>query len=249
MNQSTSTTGHLFQFNAAAGSRPAPVQPAARPAALIGSTLLILLITKIGLIFPMLSNAGTTLAVLAVWALSRQARRGWSDIGFRRPKSWPRTAALGAAVAVALQASALLITFPLLARFGIPTPDFSAYGAVKSSPLALIGWLVVSWTTAGFGEEIIWRGFLMPRIARLFGNRKAGWLIALLISSTLFGLIHYPQGITGVVMTGFAGFIYGLLFLSSGRNLWPAVIAHAMSDTIAFLLLCYGGPIIQAVGL
>lgn len=262
MSKQSSIPTQLIELNQAFDSKPIYVQTTMtirtrlgeqlnhNKTAILGSIVFVLLINRVvGFISPNLNALGTPLAMLAILTLSWLKKSGWSDIGFMQPKSWWKTAALGVGVAVSLQASALLITLPLLARLGIPTPDLSAYGTVKSNAFVLIGWLLVSWTTAGFGEEIIWRGFMMPQIARLFNNNWMGWVLGLLGSSVLFGLIHYPQGITGMVMTGFSGIIYGLLVLTSGHKLWPAIIAHGMTDTIAFLLLCYGGSIIQAVGL
>lgn len=216
--------------------------------AILVSTLLALLVGGIGLIAPVLNVAGIPLSLLVIWGLSRLKQTGWSELGFKRPASWGKTIALGAGVALFMQASAGLVIVPLLARLGAQTPDVSAYAEIEASLSMLLVYLVVSWTTAGFGEEIIWRGFVMPRIAYLFGDRKIGWVIGLIVSSILFGLIHYPQGITGMVMTGFIGFVFGVLFLSTGRNLWFSIIAHGLTDTIAFVLLFYAEPFRQMLG-
>jgi len=101
----------------------------------------------------------------------------------------------------------------------------------------LLGGLIISWTTAGFGEEVIWRGFMMKQSAHLFDENKAGWWVGLILSSILFCFIHAYQGTAGITYSSIAGFVYGLIVLKSGSNLWTAIIAHAVTDTIAFILI------------
>ena len=116
-------------------------------------------------------------------------------------------------------------------------PDYSSYEEAMTL-WKLLGWIVISWTTAGFGEEIIWRGFFMKQIARLFGEQKrSSWMIGLVLSSIGFGLAHFHQGIGGILGTGFVGLVYGIFYLASGRNLWVSIIAHGLTGTTSFILL------------
>ena len=116
-------------------------------------------------------------------------------------------------------------------------PDYSSYQEAMT-PWRLLGWIVISWTTAGFGEEIIWRGFFMKQIARLFDEQKeSSWVIGLVLSSIGFGLAHFHQGLGGMLGTGFVGLVYGIFYLRSGRNLWVPIIAHGLTGSISFILL------------
>jgi membrane protease YdiL (CAAX protease family) len=106
------------------------------------------------------------------------------------------------------------------------------------TPWRLLGWIVIAWTTAGFGEEIIWRGFYMKQIARLFDEQKrSSWVIGLVLSSIGFGLAHFHQGLGGMLGAGFVGLVYGIFYLVSGRNLWVTIIAHGLTGTTRFILL------------
>jgi hypothetical protein len=60
------------------------------------------------------------------------------------------------------------------------------------------------------------------------------------ISSLLFGAIHYYQGLSGMISTGISGLFFGAYFLASGCNLWAAVLAHGVSNSIGFLLIFLG---------
>jgi membrane protease YdiL (CAAX protease family) len=85
---------------------------------------------------------------------------------------------------------------------------------------------------AGVGEEVAYRGFLVPALILVFGNP---W-VAALVSSVVFGLLHTYQGWLGVVRTSVLGMVFAASFLSTGL-LWPAIIAHAMLDLLAGLVL------------
>ncbi len=115
--------------------------------------------------------------------------------------------------------------------------DLSSYQEAMT-PWRLLGWIVIAWTTAGFGEEIIWRGFYMKQIARLFGEQKSSsWVIGLVLSSIGFGLAHFHQGPGGMLGAGIVGLVYGIFYLVSGRNLWVTIIAHGLTGTTSFIVL------------
>ena len=58
--------------------------------------------------------------------------------------------------------------------------------------------IALSWTLAAFGEELFWRGYLMTRVADIFGRARAAWIVSLVIVSGVFGLAHgyrdWPAG-------------------------------------------------------
>src|SRR2546422_6183160 len=55
----------------------------------------------------------------------------------------------------------------------------------------------VAWTLAAFGEEFVYRGYLLTRIARVLGDTPRAWLGALAVTSMLFGAGHAYQGVSG----------------------------------------------------
>lgn len=86
---------------------------------------------------------------------------------------------------------------------------------------------------APIGEEIAFRGVILPGIARL-SRRLPRWLtltVAVLATATMFAVLH-PYNHLGQAQIAITGAIFGLCRVL-GRSLWPAVAAHATANTVA----------------
>ena len=89
----------------------------------------------------------------------------------------------------------------------------------------------------------------MKRIAQLFGESQWAWVLSLILASVLFGWGHTEQGISGWVQEGISGFLLGVLFLAAGKNLVLPIVAHGVSNSLAFTLIYFGNyPGLGAVG-
>lgn len=177
---------------------------------------------------------------LLAWISLRWRGLGWRDVGLSRPSNWPRTIAIGVVGGIAIELMELFITQPLLVKFFGKMPDLSAVDSVRGNWKYLLLFLALTWTLAAFGEEMIYRGYLMNRIAGLFREPKLAWMVSLVAVSFVFGLAHIGQGVTGQVENMIDGLLLGVIFLTNGCNLWAAVIAHGITDTVDFLLLFSG---------
>ena len=142
-------------------------------------------------------------------------------------------AALGTGIIVALFAIGAIAIDAL----GLPPIDVSlVLDYVTQSPLGFMLWIVlVAWFAAGFGEELLYRGFLMDRLMRLRGMRGRKWPAAI-IQAALFGLPHLYQGWGGVLVTATIGLFLAWLRFANRGNLWACIIAHAAVDTIMLSL-------------
>lgn len=96
-------------------------------------------------------------------------------------------------------------------------------------------WLVC--LSAGICEEILYRGFLLHYFH--FLPFHLTWVVALLLSSMIFGVGHLYQGIAGGVQTVVLGFILGTLFLMTGNLLLPMIV-HALLDLRVLAMLPVG---------
>jgi membrane protease YdiL (CAAX protease family) len=95
--------------------------------------------------------------------------------------------------------------------------------------------LMVVAIAAGFGEEVLFRGLIQEGLARWWTSLPAGWLIAWLLTSALFGACHWLSG-TYALLAMLAGLYMGLLLIVFDNLLVP-ITAHAMYDLAALLYL------------
>ena len=177
--------------------------------------------------------------VVATWRLRVSGQR-WADVGLRTPPRWSR-ALLWAAAAYALVIAAnVLVVIPLARHFGWAPTDVAKLGAIAGNLPVLAFWLAIAWTTAAFGEELLFRGFLQSRLSALFGGRAAASGAAILVQAVVFGLGHLGFGIRGAVTAAVVGVIFGAIYVVNGRNLWPLIIAHGVTDSVSLVALYFG---------
>lgn len=182
-----------------------------------------------------------TLYLLALgWISLRVRGLRWKDVGLTLYRNWGRTIAIGIACGAGIEALELFVTQPLLVRLTHHWPDLSDFrdlrGNLKLLPVALL----LTWTLAAFGEEMVYRGYLMNRVADFFGRSRNAWVLSLLAVNVVFGFAHTYQGVTGVVENMIDGLLLGWIYLRCDRRLSVPIIAHGMTDTIDFLLIFFG---------
>jgi hypothetical protein len=177
---------------------------------------------------------------LLAWLSLRWRGLRWRDVGLARPPNWQRTIAIGVACGIAMELLELFITQPLLVKLTGKMPDLSDFNSLHGSWKLLLLFLALTWTLAAFGEEMVYRGYLMNRVAGLFRNPKITWTVSLIVVNIVFGLGHIDQGLTGQVENMIDGLLLGVIFLATGCNLWAAIIAHGVTDTLDILLLYFG---------
>jgi membrane protease YdiL (CAAX protease family) len=177
------------------------------------------------------------LAALVSLVVRRQSPR---SIGFLRPSSWRRTLLLAAATAVALQLVSTYVTEPLMIRFAQRPADLSEFRPLVGNVKLALGVLPLIWAFAAFGEEIVYRGYILTRLADAGGASPRAWAYSVFGSAVLFAIGHYYQGPTGMIDSGVTGLVLGTLYVRSGHNLWPAILAHGLTDTIALVIIVTG---------
>lgn len=182
-----------------------------------------------------------TLYLLALgWISLRLRGLRWKSIGFRLYRGWGRTLALGALCGAGIEALELFVTQPILVRLTHHWPDLSDFRGLRWNWKLLPVAMLLTWTLAAFGEEMVYRGYLMNRVADFFKSSRRGWIISLIAVNVVFGFAHQYQGVTGVIENAIDGFLLGLIYLRRDRNLAVPIVAHGITDTIDFLLIFIG---------
>ncbi len=86
--------------------------------------------------------------------------------------------------------------------------------------LVLLGGLI-----APFSEELLFRGLLFTWL------RRWGFVLAALVSSAVFGVVHGFNVVLPAAVV--LGLLTAFLYEKSG-SIWPAVVAHATNNTLIF---------------
>jgi membrane protease YdiL (CAAX protease family) len=162
---------------------------------------------------------------------------GFRGVGLARPSRGQ--VGVGAVAGLALQASSF-VSERLIAHVTGQVADLSQFLPLVGSVRHAVLYLALVWTWAAFGEELTYRGYLLNRVADLGGGRRSAWLLGLVFVSALFGIGHSYQGLAGMLDTGLHGAALAALYLACGRNLWPCIVAHGVSDTAAIALIYFG---------
>jgi uncharacterized protein len=171
--------------------------------------------------------------LLTAWWLLRRHGERWSALGLCRPASWTRAVITGLVLYGALLAMSPWVASVLVAWLpATPQPaDFLAY--IHGNFLAMLPWLGIAWLVGGFCEEALFRGFLLNRIATLFGAGPMAVAVGVIAQALPFGSLHFYGGAVACAHATFFGLILGIAYLAAGRNLWPLIVVHGVWDTVA----------------
>lgn len=122
---------------------------------------------------------------------------------------------------------------------GVPI-DYSSMSQLKGNLQLTIIWLLLVWATAGFGEEIIFRGFFMRQFIKFFGESKISIALNIVLITGFFGFMHSQQGITGQLVTWITGALIALIFYLRKYDLWLVIAVHGFFNTIALICIYFG---------
>lgn len=184
--------------------------------------------------------------LIYVWSGLKLRGESWQDFGLTAgvknfKEGWK--AFLLTLLIFTLAMAGFLIGSIIMANItGIPqgSADMSGYDFLQENPGMLLLTLSGVWVASSFGEEVVYRAFLINRIAQIGLNSKTARIIAVVLSAIIFGLAHYEWGPMGVVQTTFMGLALGYCYLKFNRRLWLLVIAHAYMDTILMVQMYLG---------
>lgn len=93
-------------------------------------------------------------------------------------------------------------------------------------PVEVTLWVVMS-MTAGFCEELVYRGYLQKQILALSGSAA----LAVTVQAIIFGAGHWYQGSKKVIIIAILGALFGLL-ANWRKSLRPGMLSHAWEDVL-----------------
>ena len=185
------------------------------------------------------------IAMLVVAYLGLRLRgQTWAHFGlaFGKPRRTTavRTFILSLAVFAAATAAFFLGSIVMACIPGIPeTADMSGYNYLYQNLPMLIIALIGIYIVSSFGEEVIYRAFLITRIEEMGSGAKGVRWLAVLVSTAVFGLVHFEWGPIGMGQTAFVGLVFAVAYLKVKRNLWVNILAHGYMDTILIVQMFF----------
>lgn len=146
-------------------------------------------------------------------------KRSFSSIGFNK-NNWLKKYSLGFLIGLAMMSIIVLILFP----FGYITIEKNPIQPVGVSAIASVLVILFGWIIQGATEEIVTRGWLLNIL-----STKYNIGVGLLISSTLFGLMHLTNpnvNYIAVINIILVGLFYGLYVIKT-NDLWAVCGMHS----------------------
>jgi membrane protease YdiL (CAAX protease family) len=178
------------------------------------------------------SMAMLALIIIAVWFLYS---RPWSGLGFTYAIGYGTTVTLLVVIFIVLYAADTMYAISTAANRQQTIDQWQTATPFLPTLKNELPLYFVMCVTAGVGEEIVFRGFLVTYCLYLFsGNENAEWW-AVLLPSLVFSISHYYQGSRAVFKIFILSVLFGFIFLKSG-SLWIVMILHFLVDALGGIL-------------
>lgn len=231
----------LAAYPSVALSRSAALSDLAIIVAVLGMFTALSLFTRLPLLFvDWLPRGGMYLWVLAngllslltIGVLLRRHRQGVASVGVNHVPVGRILVSTVLALPACFAAGAIS-NIAVTVASGSDIESFARdrvefFGEVSNIP---IGWILPIALFVGIYEEILFRGFALSRLRVLCGSNAA----AIVVTSIAFGMVHFEQGLTGMIQTGLIGLILATVATYTG-SLWPAILTHASIDTLSLVV-------------
>jgi len=170
--------------------------------------------------WPEVSSAAQSIGLLirslfvsyVVLFVARAVQMPRADLGLTRPR-WSDAAIGGVLCLIGVGMSMWLGSL-------VPGRPPSEFFMDPETPTECV-LLVVALAANAFAEELVVRGYLIPRLE----DATASLPFAIVASAGLFASYHLYQGLGGMLLIFVTGLIYGVGFVLV-RRLWPFVVAH-----------------------
>lgn len=143
-----------------------------------------------------------------------------SGLGLIKKITWKKAIALGISAFIAILILEIgLSAFESVTGINLPTNVQQIFSGLP------LYFLIFSTIIAPINEEILFRGFLVPRIG-------------IIGSAIIFGLLHYLSYAS--ISEFIAAFVFGIIagyIRKKYSSLYPSIIAHILVNTLGFLLI------------
>ena len=164
-------------------------------------------------------------------------KQSWKDLGLTKPDSILR--ALGVTAIILLGTVMSIMIFEMFFRDLLfsntdTTSESSAFSDLEGNFPYLFSIVIFVWIES-FLEELQDRGFSLNRFDSLFSKIPFSTVLAVLSQAAIFGFRHSYDFSPRSMTTGLIGLVLGTVYVLTGRNLWPLIIAHILLNTLSMV--------------
>jgi membrane protease YdiL (CAAX protease family) len=184
--------------------------------------------------------SGTLVALLpmVVYTIVMVRREGANNLGdyakslrIKRLQAGDLKWAVGGLVAVAISTGLVFGIARLVDPKFLPTPPFMEVPDIN--PLWIfLGWIPLFISNI-VGEELLWRGFLLPRQEMVFGG--SAWLL----NALLWLLYHWSTGLPTMLMILPTTLIVPWI-VQRRQNTWIGILIHGIFNAMGFIVTVMG---------
>jgi membrane protease YdiL (CAAX protease family) len=170
----------------------------------------------------------------------KKQKLSWTDLGLKKDKSYKLVLWF---IVTAIVSLFVILLASQIAEFFFDKPikTNERFGDLSGNLDLTIAWILTGIIIGGFGEELVYRGFMINALEKVI-SKKYGIILAIFLPALFWGIRHYyyAHGY-GSIMVFVMGLYFGLIYIMNGRNLYPGITLHASFDTISFLGRYEGG--------
>lgn len=197
----------------------------------LGELALVVVVLLVG--FPI----STSIPLLVVASLSLWFRgKSWHDSGLRGDDDLVVMLIVGAVLGVLAMLATAWLVAPGLEAAGALGVELSYLPVLRGNTQMLPTIFVLTWAGV-IASEMVFRGWLIPRIASLFDDEVAGTGVAVFASAALYAWAVAESRQAGAV-GGFAlGLGFGILFLAGRRSLGLPIAFHGAFQSTHLVLI------------
>ncbi|NJB69910.1 hypothetical protein GGR42_000372 [Saonia flava] len=122
-------------------------------------------------------------------------------------------------------------------QYYLGNQDLSSLNDIRGDFGSYVGMMVMMWIFAAFGEELLFHGYYMQRLAKLFGDSNKAWILSGVLIAIYFGISHGYQGLSGIIGVGIGSLFFAALYFKNRSNLLLLVLIHGIYDSIWITLI------------
>lgn len=164
-------------------------------------------------------------------------KQTWKDLGLTKPKNYLKSLVVAAIILIGTVISIMIFEIflrDILFNSTDSVSESDTFSGLKGNIPYLFSIIFFVWIES-FLEELQDRGFSLNRFESLFKKIPLSTVLAVLSQAAIFGFRHSYDFSPRSITTGLIGLVFGTVYVLTGRNLWPLIIAHIILNTMSMV--------------